>query len=98
MFAGQLTIFDEFDRFHELDRDRDGLRRLGDGPELGMALLQPLFARGWQLHRVVPFAGEPGWLFILENGVFEAKQTGSTLGDVAVELFKEAAVLTGAAA
>ena len=92
MFAGQLTIF------NELDRDRGTLRRLGDGPELGMALLEPLFASGWKLHRVRPFAGEPGWLFILTNDVFEVKRVGAELGDVAIDLFKKAAPFVSAAA
>lgn len=91
----QLTIYDVLD---ELDRQPRGMRRLGDGPELGMLLLQPLVARGWRLHRVPAFAGAHTWLFILRNGAFEVKREGDSLGDVAIELFEEAGKLTGAAA
>jgi len=95
MLAGQLTIYDELD---DLEAREDTLRLLGEGPELGMALLQPLFARGWRLHRAPPFTGAGGTLFMLANGVFEVKREGETLGDVAVELFTEAAGLCGAIA
>jgi hypothetical protein len=95
MLAIQLTIYDELD---DLEEREDTLRLLGDGPELGMALLQPLFIRGWRLHRVRSFTGSGGHLFILANGVFEAKRQGDALGDVAVELFEEAVKLSGAAA
>jgi len=95
MLAGQLTIYDELD---DLEAREDTLRLLGDGPELGLALLQPLFLRGWRLHRVRPFTGAGGTLFMLANGVFEVKRQGDELGDVAVELFEEAVKLAGAAA
>jgi len=91
---GQLTIFDE------LDRDRRGLRRIGDGPELGRALLEMLLAAGWRLHRVRAFAGEHEWLFILTNRVFEVKRTATAdkFDDVVLELAQEAASFMGAAA
>lgn len=92
MLAGQLTVFDE------LNRQRGELRRLGDGPEVGMVLLEALLLNGWKLHRVRPFAGEHAWLFILTNGVFEVKRQADELGDVASEMFKEAATFAGAAA
>jgi hypothetical protein len=92
LLAGQLTIFDVLD-----EPGDEPLRRLGDGPELGKILLQPLILKGWQLERVRRFAGEPGWLFILSNGVFEVRREGETLADVAVEMFKEAAPLASAA-
>lgn len=90
----QLTIYDELD---DLEERADTLRLLGDGPELGLTLLQPLFARGWRLHRTTTFAGERT-LFILANGVFEVKREGDALADVAADLFKEAVKLSGAAA
>lgn len=90
--AGQLTIF------NELDRHSGKLRRLGDGPELGLALLQPLILRGWKLHRARPFAGEHEWLFILTDGTFEVKREADQLADVATELFEEASIFMGAAA
>lgn len=91
----QLTIYDELD---DLEARADTLRLLGEGPELGMALLQPLFMRGWRLHRVRPFTGAGRTLFMLANGVFEVKREGDDLGDVAVDLFEEAVKLAGAAA
>jgi hypothetical protein len=94
MLAGQLSIYDELDDREERE---DTLRLLGDGPELGLALLRPLFMRGWSLHRSGAFAGGRT-LFILANGVFEVKREGDKLGDVAVGLFEEAVKLAGAAA
>lgn len=81
----QLTIFDAIEAV-EAEHE---LRRIGAGPELGQTLLMPLLARGWRLHRTTPFAGG-GTLFILANEEFEVKRQGRTLGDVAVDLFKEA--------
>lgn len=95
MLAGQLTIYDELD---DLEERADTLRLLGDGPELGLAILQPLFTRGWRLHRAEAFAGGGRVLFILANGVFEVKREGASLGDVATDLFAEAAKMMGAAA
>ena len=95
MFAEQLSIFDVLE---ELDAEQAELRRLGDGIELGMALLQPLFVRGWRLHGTRAFSSSDRMLYILANGVFEVKREGATLGDVAVELFEEAVKLSGAAA
>ncbi len=91
----QLTIFDVLD---EVEASPPGLSRLGDGPELGMALLQPLLVRGWRLHRAPAFAAPGRTLFILANGVFEVKREANGLGEVAVELFEEAVKLSGAGA
>lgn len=90
----QLTIYDELD---DLEARADTLRLLGEGPELGMVLLQPLFMRGWRLHRIRSFSGACT-LFMLANGVFEVKREGDELGDVAADLFEEAVKLAGAAA
>lgn len=53
----QLTIYDAL---AELEREQPlGMSRIGDGPELGMTLLQPLFAHGWTLQQpVLAFAGD----------------------------------------
>lgn len=96
MFAGQLTIFDALEEF---DAEQGELRRLGEGIELSMALLEPLFVRGWRLHETRAFAGgDDRLLFVLANDVFEVKREGATLGEVAGELFDEAVKLSGAAA
>lgn len=93
----QLTIYDVL---AELEREAVdepiGMSRLGAGPELGMTLLQPLLMRGWTLHEpVTAFAGGRK-LFILEHqriGI-QVKAEGQTLGDVAVDLFEQAAPFT----
>jgi len=72
------------------------MSRIGDGLELGMTLLQPLLMRGWKLHERTAFAGGGRTLFILANDLLEVKREGATLGDVAVELFEEAAQFTWA--
>jgi hypothetical protein len=95
----QLTIYDALAELERQEDEQLGMRRLGDGPELGALLLMPLIARGWRLHRVRAFAGSPHpWLFVLANGTFEVKREGSTLEDVHIELFKEASTLSGARA
>jgi hypothetical protein len=96
--GAQLTIFDALDELERQQVQQGGMRRLGDGPEMGMLLLQPLLTRGWRLHRVPAFAGAAKWLFILRNETFEVKREGDTLADVAIELFEEASKFCGAAA
>jgi hypothetical protein len=86
--GAQLTVFDALGERERLD----------DGRESGIHLLQPLLARGWVLHRMRPFAGAARWLFVLGNGTFEVKREGEALGDVAIEMFEEAARLTSASA
>lgn len=87
VLAEQLSIYDEFDR-------GEPLRRLGAGPELGAVLLLPLAAKGWHLHEPVrAFAGQ-GNLYILERAGIELRRVGASLGEVAVDLFEEAARYT----
>jgi hypothetical protein len=84
--AGQLSLYDEVDLL-----TRGPMRRLGEGRAIGELLLQPLLLRGWRLHEPFPgFAGD-GFVFILERGGVEVRRTGSSLAEVAVDLFEEAA-------
>jgi hypothetical protein len=72
------------------------MSRIGEGPELGMTLLQPLLMKGWALHEpVTAFAGGRR-LFILQHSRIglEVKAEGATIGDVACELMEKAAPFT----
>lgn len=84
--AGQLSIDDELEHV--------GLRRLGDGPELGVPLILPLVAKGWRLHDPVRAFAGGGFLFVLERDGVEVRRVGACLADVAVDLFREAARMT----
>jgi hypothetical protein len=91
----QLTIYDvlaELERAHDAAAE---LPRLGEGPELGLLLLQPLFARGWRLQKPVTALGGAKLLWILVRGTVEVKAEGRTLGDVATALFTEAGRMSG---
>jgi len=97
--GAQLTIFDALDELEREQVQQDGMRRLGDGPELGDLLLMPLRAKGWRLRKTRAFGGSPHrWLFVLYKGTLEVKREGETLGDVVIEIFEEASKMASAAA
>jgi hypothetical protein len=93
----QLTIYDVLAELEREPADEPiGMSRLGAGPELGMTLLQPLLMRGWTLlPPVVAFAGGRQLFILVHKRIgLEVKAEGATLGDVAVELFEQAAAFT----
>jgi hypothetical protein len=72
------------------------MSRIGAGVELGETLLRPLLMRGWTLHEPVEAFAGGRKLFILQHARIglEVKAEGATLGEVACQLFEEAAPFT----
>ena len=68
------------------------LERLGESPAFGSLLLDLLGCAGWSIVITGAFAGD-GVLVIARRGPFEVRRSGATLADVAVDLFREAALL-----